>query len=237
MNNKKGMNGSTKLTIRPERSRGTGKPVIFLDFDNTITNRDTLDDMLVRFSKDDKWMELEKMWKNGEIGSRQCLRGQVDGIRITKFALDRYLTKIKIDPYFKKLISLFSAASIKSIIVSDNFDYILNRVLENNDIRGLKVYSNSVRILGDRLIPSFPYTNGECGDCAHCKKTSLEANLSRGEKAVYIGDGKSDVCASESADMVFAKDYLKKHFKDKGLSHIPIKNLKDVYDYFERRLA
>lgn len=44
-----------------------GKPKklkIFFDFDNTITTFDTIDDMIVRFSVNDKWKKLEYDWAN-----------------------------------------------------------------------------------------------------------------------------------------------------------------------------
>lgn len=206
--------------------------VIFFDFDNTITTRDVLDDLLGRFSKNDRWIELEERWKRGEIGSMECLKGQMEGVRITKRTLDRYLSTVEIDPYFKKLVRLFDSNGIRFFILSDNFDYILNTILGNNGISGLKIFSNRIRLAGDRFVTAFPYSNKDCGDCAHCKKTTLEANLAGGEEALYIGDGLSDACASGSAHLVFAKGYLKDYLKEKGLPRIPIKSLKDVYAYF-----
>ena len=51
--------------------------IVFFDFDNTIANIDVVDDMLERFSGDDGWKELEERWQREEIGSRECLKGQV----------------------------------------------------------------------------------------------------------------------------------------------------------------
>ena len=81
--------------------------IVFFDFDNTITTIDVIDDMLERFSGDDGWKDLEEKWKREEIGSRECLKGQVEGIGIDKEKLDNYLSTIKIDPYFKKLLNFF----------------------------------------------------------------------------------------------------------------------------------
>ena len=52
--------------------------VVFLDFDNTITSYDVFDNMLERFAKSQGWVALEKNWKEGRIGSRECLAGQMD---------------------------------------------------------------------------------------------------------------------------------------------------------------
>jgi 2,3-diketo-5-methylthio-1-phosphopentane phosphatase len=216
------------------KPKAGSKHTIFFDFDNTITTHDVLDDILARFAADDRWVDLEKRWKEGKIGSRECLQGQMESIRVTKKALDDYLAKIKIDPYFPKLLGFFDSRGFKTLIISDNFDYILKGILHKHNIRNMEVYSNSVKVVDDRLVPSFPLTNSECGDCAHCKKSTLKDKLEDGALSVYIGDGLSDVCASKEADIVFAKSYLMEYFSANKLPHIPFKGLIDVYDYFKR---
>ena len=124
---------------------------------------------------------------------------------------------------------------IKTLIVSDNFDYILKRILKNNRIQGQTIYANRVRLGDNRLRPSFPYSNPKCGDCAHCKQTTLLANSDKGSLLIYIGDGQSDICAAQDASVVFAKDSLKKHFQKEKLPHVPINGLKDVYKYLKER--
>ncbi|MFA6078486.1 MAG: MtnX-like HAD-IB family phosphatase [Candidatus Omnitrophota bacterium] len=209
---------------------------VFFDFDNTITKFDVIDDILERFSVNDKWIDLEKRWKAGRIGSKECLKGQLGGVRMTKKELDRYLSHVGIDPYFKKLLKLLRSNKIKTTILSDDFDYILNRVLKLNGISGLDVYSNRLKLDGDRLMPRFPIVNKSCLMCGHCKKKSMFSNSRKCHTVVYIGDGASDVCASKHADLVFAKGTLAKYFASKKLDHIPIKGLKDTYEYFKRRL-
>lgn len=56
------------------------KCIVFFDFDNTIATCDVFDNMLPRFSRDDLWVELEKKWKDGKIGSKACLQGQLKGM-------------------------------------------------------------------------------------------------------------------------------------------------------------
>lgn len=209
------------------------KYTIFFDFDNTITRRDIFDDMLLRFSVDNRWEDLEKRWKEGRIGSRECLQGQLESIRITKKRLDGYLANIKVDPYFKKLIRLFNSRRIKTFILSDNFDYILSRILKANKIWNLKTYSNRIGFDKTRLVPDFPFVNKDCLTCGHCKTNSLLSNVPKGASAVYIGDGLSDVCPSRYANIVFAKESLLEHMGKKRLPHIAYRSLRDVYKYFK----
>jgi len=37
---------------------------VFFDFDNTMTTSDVLDDVIRRFSINDKWIALENVWKD-----------------------------------------------------------------------------------------------------------------------------------------------------------------------------
>jgi 2,3-diketo-5-methylthio-1-phosphopentane phosphatase len=211
------------------------KCIIFFDFDNTIATCDVFDSMLPRFSKNDLWMELEKEWQGGRIGSRACLQGQIKGMGINKKALDRYLAGIKIDPYFKKIGRYLISRKIKIVVLSDNFDYILERILDYHAIKGLKVYSNKLRFSGGSLVPYFPHRDPHCQVCAHCKTKNLLANVQKDSIIIYVGDGRSDICPSQYADMVFAKDDLLKYFQDRKYTCYAYRSLKDVYDFLKKR--
>ena len=213
-------------------TKQTGRVVVF-DFDNTITTYDVLDDIILRFSVNDAWKALEDKWKRGKIGSKECLKGQMAGIRITKENLDRYLKKIKLDPYFKKLIRLLGANKIRMMILSDDFDYILKAVLKNHGVSGIPIYSNSLKVAGDRLITKFPFTDKACGICGHCKTGSILSKIDRKISVIYyIGDGASDICPAKHSEIVFAKGHLAEHLSKIGVRHIPIKGLKETYRYF-----
>jgi 2,3-diketo-5-methylthio-1-phosphopentane phosphatase len=190
--------------------------------------------MLPRFSKNDLWVELEREWEKGKIGSKDCLFGQIKGMSITKSALDKYLSGIKLDPYFKRLVKYLNAKHVKVIVLSDNFDYILRRILNYNAIKNLKVYSNKLRFARGRLQPYFPFRSKNCQVCAHCKTKNLLANVGRDSIIIYVGDGRSDICPAQYADLVFAKSQLLDHFKEKKLTCFAYTGLKDVYNYFKR---
>ncbi len=213
-----------------------GRYTVFFDFDNTITKFDVLDDMLERFSGDDTWIALEKKWKAGAIGSRLCLDGQIRGIRITKRGLDQYLKTVPLDPSFRKLARFLRSKKVRAVILSDDFDYILSRVLKHNGIRGVDFFCNRLKVSGGALTPSFPFLNKDCRKCAHCKKSNLIANIGKGTTTAYAGDGLSDVCPSKNVDIVFAKGNLRKYCRREKIKYIPIKNLKDVHAYFKTLL-
>jgi len=206
---------------------------VFFDFDNTITRIDTLDDIIERFSINDKWKALEKKWVEGKIGSRECLKGQLQSVRISKRDLLKYLRKIKVSNYFKKLIPLLKKHRAGPVILSDNFHFIIEAILRNNGVKRVQVCANQLKLREDRLIPSFPHTNSDCWKCAHCKTKNLSKGKINSKITIYVGDGFSDICPAKSADIVFAKGSLLKHFRKNHLACRQFKDLKEVYNYFE----
>jgi len=196
-----------------------------------------LDDVIRRFSINNQWEILEKAWHEEKIGTKECLEGQLRNIRVTKNALNKFLTKVELDPHFHRLLTLFGREGIKPVILSDNFTCIIERILENQGIKDLKVYGNSLRFYREHIIPSFPYDNPFCPSCAHCKKIHLTKDKTENKVIVYVGDGRSDFCPARVSDIVFAKDNLLRFMTKEGLPCIPYSSLGDVHQYFQELLT
>jgi len=58
-------------------------PILFLDFDGTISRRDAVDVILETYA-DPKWLAFEAEWREGRIGSRDCLRAQMSLVRASR---------------------------------------------------------------------------------------------------------------------------------------------------------
>lgn len=206
---------------------------VFFDFDNTLTKSDVLDEIIKKFSVNDHWAALQKAWVSGEIGTKECLEGQLRGIRVSKKTLDKYLAGVVLDKSCYKVLSFLNSEGVRPVILSDNFSPIIERILEYQGIKDVKVYANALRFYKDRLIPSFPYDNPFCPSCAHCKKIHLTGGHEDHKCIVYIGDGRSDFCPASVSDVVFAKDSLWEHLKQTGKPCIPYRTIETVYAYFK----
>jgi len=207
---------------------------IFFDFDNTITSFDVLDAIIKKFSINSDWKKAEKLWKAGHIGSRECLKRQFALIRVTRPELEKYISRVKILSNFDKLIVFLEKKGLKPVILSDSFSFIIKAILRSNGIKGVKIYSNDLKFQGNRVIPYFPYANMKCGKCGHCKNKQLKKILLRDKILMYVGDGRSDVCPAQEADIVFAKGYLLDFFKKKKKLCIAFRDIEDVFNYFRR---
>ncbi len=210
---------------------------VFIDFDNTVTKGDVLNELIDRYSINKDWTVLEKAWALGEVTTKECLLGQMKSIRISRQELFKFLKKVQIDPNFTKLIEFLRYRDIEFSIVSDNFEPFIQVILEDNGIKDFPIFANHLKFYKDRFFPSFPYQNPNCSFCAHCKKVHfMNDPHSKGNPVIYIGDGRSDICAAKEADIVFVKDTLLEYFKKHGLSCVEFNDLGTVYEYMKEQI-
>ena len=210
------------------------KPIVFLDFDGTITQRDAVDAILETFA-DRRWLEIEEEWKAGRIGSRECLAAQMRLVRATKDQVDALLDSIDIDEGFVRLLATCATHGVEMHIVSDGFDYCIHRILERQSLN-LRTHLNGVRILSshleahaDRWLVDFPSFHQSCGHgCATCKPAMMSLLNRSGGPTIFVGDGLSDKYAAASADLVFGKDKLADYCREQQIKHQHYDNLAEV---------
>ena len=102
---------------------------IFCDFDGTITKVDTIGEFLNRFANK-KWLDVEKQWRNGQIGSRDCMIKQFSFIKnVSMSQLESFFNDIEIDETFIEFYNNVKKRNIKFTIVSDGFDIFIYNIL------------------------------------------------------------------------------------------------------------
>jgi 2,3-diketo-5-methylthio-1-phosphopentane phosphatase len=208
-------------------------PVLFFDFDNTITQGDLLDAVIARFSKDDSWRECEAAWQAGRISTRECLTRQIGNLRPARAEILEFAAGAAIDPYFVPIVRKAAASGLELTVLSDSFTALIDAVLRRNDIPHVRVIANDIRFLEDRVEARFPHVDPSCLRCAHCKAQHFRAL--EGRETIFVGDGLSDLCAGNVADVVFAKDSLAAHLSRTGKAYLAFDSLRTVQDYLARR--
>ena len=201
---------------------------ILCDFDGTIVLEDVTDALLERFALPE-WRALEVAWQAGRIGSRACMSGQIALLRVVPSELDRYLDQLEIDPDFPAFVGHAHRLGWKVTVVSDGVDYAIRRILNRHGLGHLPVFANHLEHLdGDCYRLSFPHANPDClpvsGTCkCHVARQS-------GSMRILIGDGASDFCAAGAVQMVWAKDALLRHCRERGLPHRPFSRFSDCLE-------
>ena len=199
---------------------------VFVDFDGTIATIDTTDRLLTRFAEP-AWLDIEKQWKSGEIGSRECMERQIGLIRATPDELDAFINEIEIDPAFPAFVRFCRKQGFGTTVVSDGIDRTIERVLARAGLN-LPFRANHIEWLGsDCWRLGFPYSREACPAAAgHCKCGSLgdAGSVVR----IAIGDGRSDFCMAEKADLVLAKGVLAEHCRSTDLRHLPFNDFTEA---------
>lgn len=203
---------------------------VLCDFDGTVAVEDVTDGILSRFASSE-WQDIERAWRNGEIGSRECMREQVALIRAEQSAIDSYLDTVAIDPYFPEFAAYCQAGDIGLFVVSDGIDYAIRRILARHGLGYLPVSANELHRIGaDRYRLTSPCSAEDCSASAGTCKCAIARTVEReGERAgitLLIGDGASDFCAAGTVDLVFAKDRLLAHCRANGLAHVRFTDFK-----------
>jgi 2-hydroxy-3-keto-5-methylthiopentenyl-1-phosphate phosphatase len=184
---------------------------VYCDFDGTITVGDTTDELLEALA-DPSWVEIEKRWEKGEIGSRECMALQVALIRGGWDAVKEVLDKVEIEPTFPAFARWCRRVGIPLRIVSDGLDKAINYLLAREKVHVDFVWANRLQEAEDGSFSLlFPYTvsNKVCSSGV-CKCNLLESRRNSPLRVV-IGDGRSDYCWAPEADLLFAKSKLAQH--------------------------
>jgi 2-hydroxy-3-keto-5-methylthiopentenyl-1-phosphate phosphatase len=218
-------------------------PTVFLDFDGTITARDATDAILEAFA-DRRWIDIEEEWKAGRIGSRECLSSQMALVAADRRDVDALLDGIEVDPGFLTLLEWCAAHAAPVRIISDGFDYCIERILGRPSI-GLRRHVKDIPIVSSHLVPdgrrwhaSFTSPRKACAHgCATCKPAAIERLSAGGAPRVFVGDGLSDQYAAAAADVVFAKDSLSAYCIDRSIPHTRYTSLAAVAGRLEERFA
>ncbi len=211
------------------KKNNTNKFKVFVDFDGTITKLDVGEHLFLKFADNQKVNLVINDWIDGKINSRQTweMLCEITGVIDLK-ELDAFINTMEIDDSFVDFVSYCEDAGHSLFVLSDGFDYYIEKILSKYNLQNLKLFSNKLSVDQGRLIPVFPYTDEECEVCANCKRNHILMNSGDEEITVYIGDGLSDTCPAQFVDFIFAKKSLLKFCEKNRISYYPFNTFDDV---------
>ena len=201
------------------------KKVFFVDFDGTITQRDTCDAMVSAFAQDG-WQQINQLWERKEISTEECANRTFQLFNASPDDLYRLLDTIEIDQNFPLFVEHCQKAGHPVYVLSDGYDFCIEYIFKKYNIK-LPYYANKL-IYDGRFHISCTYHNAECGLCGTCKRKLMKRLAEPGSELIYIGDGVSDICPAGHSSMVFAKGRLLTHCQINGTAAVPINGFADV---------
>lgn len=214
------------------------KPIIFSDFDGTITTKDSLVHILDLFG-DPEWRKIEVRVKSGEIGTRISLTEEFNTLHASwEEVRTRLRDDIEIDPHFKAFVKFVKVHSIDLIVLSGGFKSFIDLIFKKCDIEDIPYYANNITFSEKKASIEFPYTREECGLCGHCKTLRLVNAREQGyNPIIYIGDGTTDRCPVREANLVFAKEGLARYCLRENIPFVEWETFLDIERYLKSYLA
>ncbi|HLP27983.1 MAG TPA: MtnX-like HAD-IB family phosphatase [Candidatus Didemnitutus sp.] len=209
---------------------------LFLDFDGTISQADVGNELFQHFGV---FEPVHSQLMNGQITVAEYYRTSVELLRpdctpeaITAFALSQQL-----DAGFVPLVSWARRSSMMVHVVSDGFDVYIEPLIERSGQLGdVSVSRNTLSWNGTTFSVAFPGATESCSCfCASCKRNVVISHIADDDIAIYVGDGRSDSCAVEHADVVFAKGTLAAECTRKGIPHHHFHTLFEVMIILQRK--
>jgi 2-hydroxy-3-keto-5-methylthiopentenyl-1-phosphate phosphatase len=182
---------------------------LVLDWDGTVTARDTLDLLLREFGR-----ELPEQ----SASFRDVMEREMASLTLPiEDAVGWLLTHVRVRPGFHEL-----AREHRPLIVSSSFEETIRPILDREGVE-LEVVANHVDAQpeGWRVLWRDDSVCPECGDV--CKRSALPE-----PPFAYAGDGWSDHCAALAAERIFARDGLADHLDERGVRYERFVDLHDV---------
>ena len=207
---------------------------VFVDFDGTISRSDVGSAFFRSFSGPSCTALIDE-YKEGRISAVECFQQEADSVgAVNKSDADLFFRAQQIDESFRDFVAYCEQHEVDLLVVSDGLDYYIHEILEANGIRGVQVLANHAQFVpldGDSLYGlkvQFPFTDVECTRCACCKRNAIVTRSADKDIIIYVGDGYSDTCPVQYADIVFAKAQLQTFCRDANVSYFPYKSFQDV---------
>lgn len=210
---------------------------VFCDFDGTVAKNDVGDLFFETFGDKEFYAQLLEKWRNYEISSREMWEEMAKKVDVDEATAEKLILAQEIDPYFIDFVGLCRSKGIEFFILSDGFDFYIKKILERHNLSEIKFFSNKLWIEERKVKIWFPYLDSECRICGNCKRNHMLTLSGDDDIIVYIGDGYSDRCPAEYADVVFGKKDLLRFCREQNIPIYEFETFKDVIEQFERFLS
>jgi 2-hydroxy-3-keto-5-methylthiopentenyl-1-phosphate phosphatase len=187
---------------------------LVLDWDGTVTERDTLDLVLQEFGDPEIYERVERELDAGRMTLNDVIAAEFATVTVPlEEAVAFVVEHARLRPGFAEL-----ARTRHPLVVSSGFHELIEPVLEREGVLGrVELRANRVEARPNGWCVHFRVSDlcDACGEA--CKRADLPAG-----EIVYAGDGHSDYCASLAADRVFAIGGLARWLERRGVRHEPL---------------
>ena len=210
---------------------------IFIDFDGTIVPQDVGNYFFEQFSGAAMW-EDNRLYVEGAISAKELYERNTKRIEhIDETLLDTFCARFSIDAGFQAFLAWADEHQYPVLVLSDGLDAYIERIFGK---AGLSVdfRANHLHIHPEGSCEVvLPSADEECTRCANCKRNHMLAGSGDKDVVVLIGDGISDFCPAQYADLVFAKGKLETWCQQQNIRFRRYDDFADILGTMERMIS
>jgi 2-hydroxy-3-keto-5-methylthiopentenyl-1-phosphate phosphatase len=187
---------------------------LVLDWDGTVTERDTLHLVLSEFGDAEVYERAEAELDAGRMTLNDVISAEFATVTVPLDEVVAYVVEhARVRPGFAEL-----ARARHPLVVSSGFHELIEPVLERESVLGaVELRANRVDARRDGWRVHFRVAES----CEVCGEPCKRGDLPAGEVA-YAGDGHSDYCAALAADRVYATGSLAGFLDRRGVPYEPL---------------
>jgi 2-hydroxy-3-keto-5-methylthiopentenyl-1-phosphate phosphatase len=187
---------------------------LVLDWDGTVTERDTLDLVLREFGDDEIYDRVEAELDRGTMTLNDVIAAEFATVTAPLDEVVGFVVEhTRVRPGFAEL-----ARARRPLVVSSGFLELIEPVLTREGVLdAVELRANRVVAGPDGWRVRFRVSE----ECEACGEPCKRGDLPEGE-VVYAGDGHSDYCAALAADRVFALGGLARWLRQRGVAYEPL---------------
>ncbi|MCG5058122.1 MAG: HAD-IB family phosphatase [Limnoraphis sp. WC205] len=206
------------------------KPIVFCDFDGTITAEETFVAMLKQFTPKMSAEIMPKLY-NRELTLRQGVRQMLESIPSVRYPeVIAFSQSQQIRPGLVELIDFLDSQAVPFVVVSGGIRIMVETVLGELINRVAAIYAVDIDSQGEywRVKSEF-----EAGTELVAKVKIMD--LYESDEKVAIGDSVTDLNMALSSPLVFARDRLAQYLDHQQKSYIFWNDFFEVRDYLAQR--
>jgi 2-hydroxy-3-keto-5-methylthiopentenyl-1-phosphate phosphatase len=215
------------------------KPIIFCDFDGTVTDNDNIIALMKQFAPPE-WISIKDKVLNQSVTIQDGVSQMFSLIGSDKKEemIDFLKTNAVIREGFQYFLQFAERLSIPFYIVSGGMDFFVEPLLEPfGPLSG--IYCNQASFQADFIEIKWTYScDEECKNGCGCCKPSIIRTLSGTDHyTIVIGDSITDLEAAKQADLVLARDFLAEACEKQGINHAPFQTFHDCRTILEENMG
>ena len=208
--------------------------VILCDFDDTVAEQNVAQLLLARFSTID-WQGLQRRFRNGEVTLKEYQEQAFRHLGQPRDALQWHVRDAAtLRDGFVQLARYCRQNGVELAIVSHGLDFYVEALLRKYGLEDIPYYAVEANFTGDGMGYTYRYTALGCEAWGNCKCRILEGYRRQGHSVWYVGDGASDTCPAQRADLVFARGRLLSFCQERGIAHRELRDFHVVIDELRR---